>query len=252
MESLDAATAIAAPLGSVGAAFYFSPEASARAEEIGIDVVSLYAAGRGGVLGELTPQGVDEEFFFFKPGMIGGLVAAGRASAEPEAILAAHLASVDDYARSTFGGIDNATLTEFDAAASAVLAAAPTGSWALADGYRAAAKAADPAAAAYLQAVILREVRGGVHRDAVVAAGLTGAVACQFDQGDGYYRLHGFGDADRVEETPEIIAAKGAAEQATNEQMAALLSVLDDDGRTALLVGADAMLAAVASPVPVA
>ena len=42
MESLDAATAIAAPLGSVGAAFYFSPEASARAEEIGIDVVSLY------------------------------------------------------------------------------------------------------------------------------------------------------------------------------------------------------------------
>ena len=57
------------PLGTVaGAAFYFSPEAAARAEGIGLDVVSLYAAGRGAVLGDRTPDEVDETFFFFKPG----------------------------------------------------------------------------------------------------------------------------------------------------------------------------------------
>ena len=52
----------------MGAAFYFSPEAAARAEGIGLDVVSLYAAGRGAVLGDRTPPEVDETFFFFKSG----------------------------------------------------------------------------------------------------------------------------------------------------------------------------------------
>ncbi len=248
MEPLDAASAIAAPIGTVGAAFYFSPEASARAEEIGIDVVTLYAAGRGGVLGGLSPEEVDEEFFFFKTGMISGVVEAGRAMADPSAILAAHLASADDYALATFGGLSGSVLPEFEAAASTVIGALPTGTWALADGYRAAPARTEPAAAAYMSAVILRELRGGVHRDAVVSAGLTGAVACQFDQGDGYYRLHGFGDSDMVEGTPDVIAAKDAAERVTEEKMGELLSVLDDDGRTALVVGAAGMLDAVSSP----
>ncbi len=37
-------------------------------EAIGLDVFGLYAGGRGGVLGDRTPEEVDEEFFFFKPG----------------------------------------------------------------------------------------------------------------------------------------------------------------------------------------
>ena len=77
---------------------------------------------------------------------------------------------------------------------------------------------------------------------------MSNAVACQFDQGDGYFRLHGFGDGDMVAETPEVIAAKEAVEQATERKMAELLSVLDDDGCTALAVGASAMLEAVSSP----
>ncbi len=248
MEPLDTASAIAAPLGTVGAAFYFSPEASARAEEIGIDVVTLYAAGRGGVLGGLSPEEVDDEFFFFKTGMISGVVTAGRTMADPDAILAAHLASADDYALATFGGLSGSILPEFQTAAATVISALPTGSWALADGYRAAPARVEPAAAAYMSAVILRELRGGVHRDAVVAAGMSNAVACQFDQGDGYFRLHGFGDGDMVEETPEVIAAKEAVEQATERKMAELLSVLDDDGCRALVVGAGGMLDATSSP----
>jgi len=90
--------------------------------------------------------------------------------------------------------------------------------------------------------VILRELRGGVHREEVEAAGLTAAVACQFDRGDDYYRLHGYGDEDRVPGTPEVLAARASAEEATDRRMAELLAVLDEDRLAALVAGAEAMI----------
>jgi hypothetical protein len=242
MDALASATAIGPQLGTVGAAFYFSPEASARASGIGIDVVSLYAAGRGGVLGDATPADVDDVFFFFKSGLIGSIVEAARASADPSAILEAHVGSAEDYAIATFNDVDPLVLVGFDDAATRVVEVLPAGRWSLVDGYRAVPVPSDPMASTYLRAVILRELRGGVHREEVESAGLTDAEACQFDQGDGYYRLHGYGDEDRVPETPEILTARASAEGATDRRMAELLSVLDEAQLTGLVAGAQAMI----------
>ena len=251
MDALTAAQATNAPLNDLGSAFYWSPQAAARAEAIGLDVFGLYAGGRGGVLGDRTPEEVDEEFFFFKPGMITLMVAAARAQAAPGAILAAHLGAVDDYARATFGAVDPSTIGGFAAAAGALIDTLPTGSWPLVDGYRSAGLPDDPVARSYRSAVILRELRGGVHLDAVVETGLTPAVACQFDRGDDYYALHGFGADDRVPETPEVLAARVAAEEATDLGMAELLGVLDDGQGVALVTGATTLLAATGDPVAV-
>jgi hypothetical protein len=251
MDATETAVALGPPIGAVGAAFYFTPQATARAEGIGLDVVSLYAAGRGGVLGDRTPDEVDEEFFFFKSGMIGNVVRSARTLADPEAIVEAHVASATDYALATFGDVDPDVVVAFHEAAAPVIGALPTGSWPLVDGYRQVATPEGPVPRAYLDAVILRELRGGVHRGAVVEAGLTGAVACQFDRGDEYYRLHGFGDADRVEGTPEVLAAREAAEDVTDQRMAGILGDLDCRGHAALVEGADRLLAAVGAPVPV-
>jgi hypothetical protein len=245
MDPSDVASTIAEPLGAVaGAAFYFGPESTAQAVSAGVDVVTLYAAGRGGVMGDASPAEVDEVFFFFKPGLIAGVIEAGRATADPAAILGAHLAAADDYAHALFDGIDPAALAGFARAASAVFDGLPTGAWPLVDGYRRAVEPADPTATAFRGAILLRELRGGVHRDAVVAAGLTGAIACQFDRGDDYYRLHGYGDEDRVPGTPEVLAARAAAVEATDARMGGFLSVLDDAGLQALVDGALAMAAA--------
>jgi hypothetical protein len=249
MDALAAATAIGPSLGTVGAAFYFSPEASARASGIGIDVVSLYAAGRGGVLGDRSPAEVDEEFFFFKSGLIGSVVEAARASADPSAILEAHIGSAVDYAIAAFGDVDPVVLAGFDDAASLVVEELPAGRWSLVDGYRAVPVPSDPVASAFLRAVILRELRGGVHREEVESAGLTDAVACQFDRGDDYYRLHGYGDEDRVPETPQVLGARASAEEATDRRMAELLRVLDEVQLTALVAGAEAMIDAGATVV---
>jgi len=107
------------------------------------------------------------------------------------------------------------------------------------------------AAAAFRRAILLRELRGGVHRGAVIDAGLTAAVACQFDRGDDYYRLHGFGEEDLVEGTPSILAARSAAETSTDQQVGRHLSILDGAGLDALVAGAEAMDAARRSPVAV-
>ena len=177
-------------------------------------------------------------------------MAGARATAPLADILEAHLASADDFARATFGGIEPAVLMAFDAAGSTVVGSLPAGMWPLVDGYRSATLPGDPLTDAFRWAILLRELRGGVHRDAAEAAGLTGAIACQFDRGDGYYALHGFGDEDRVAETPEVLAAEASAEQATDERMGELLSVLDEDGIEALVVGPLALHDALAAPVP--
>jgi hypothetical protein len=248
MDALTAATAIGPPLGTVGAAFYFAPEAVTRAEGIGLDVVSLYAAGRGGVLGDRTPAEVDEIFYFFKAGLIAGVVASARTKAAPADILDAHLGSADDFAVGTYGAVDPEVLSRFDDAAARVVAELPTGRWPLVDGYRAQPTPEAPAASAYRRAVLLRELRGGIHRDAVEAAGLSAAVACQFDRGDDYYRLHGFGDADRVAETPATLEARADAERATDVAVAGVLTILDEGELEGLVAGAG-LLAATGSGV---
>ncbi len=248
MDAHEAARATAGPLGGVGAGFYFSPQAVARATECGIDVVSLYACGRGGVLGDVSAYEVDRVFAFFKPGMISGVVESGRAQATGD-ILAAHVASAADYAQATFGGIDPVVLGGFNEAAQTVIDGLPTGRWPLVDGYRALPVPEDLLAQAYWRAVILREVRGGVHTEAVAESELSFAAACQFDRGDDYYRLHGFGDDDRVPETDEALAMRAEVEEETEDRMAGLFDVLDASGLEALVAGALAFEGAVFAPV---
>ena len=103
MDATTASSIIAGPLGDVAGNFNFSKQAIARGEAIGLDVVSLYGAGR--------------DFFFF---------------------FLAHLGAADDYAEATFAAVDSATLGAFTDAVGALVATVPWGSWPLFDGYRSA------------------------------------------------------------------------------------------------------------------
>lgn len=241
MEATTAASTIAGPLGNLAANFYFSPESTARGEAIGLDVISLYGAGRASMLGGVDPQTADGVFYFFKPGMVAAVVERGRSLATEDAIATAHLGSADDYAEATFAGVDAATLNAFSDAVDALAATVPSGSWPLFDGYRAAPAARTDAARAYRAAILLRELRGGVHTDAVKACGLTPATACQFDRDLGYFQMHGFSEEDMVEHTPEIDAQKAAAEAATTAQMAALFAPLSSAQLDAIVAGAKAL-----------
>jgi hypothetical protein len=241
MDATTAASTIAGPLGNLAANFYFSPQSTARGEAIGLDVISLYGAGRASMLGGVDPQTADSVFYFFKPGMVAAVVERGRSLASEDAIATAHLGSADDYAEATFTGVDAATLNAFSDAVDALAATVPSGLWPLFDGYRAAPAATTNTARAYRAAILLRELRGGVHTDAVKACGLTPATACQFDRDLGYFQMHGFSEEDMVERTPEIDAQKAAAEAATTERMAALFASLSSTQLDAIVAGAKAL-----------
>jgi len=241
MDATTAASTVAGPLGNLAANFYFSPQSTARGEAIGLDVISLYGAGRASILGGVDPQTADAVFYFFKPGMVAGVVERGRSLAAEDAIAAAHLGAADDYADAHLAGVDAATLNAFTDAVNALAATVPSGSWPLFDGYRAAPTPTTDAARAYRAAILLRELRGGVHTDAVKACGLSPAAACQFDRDLGYFQMHGFSDEDMVDHTPEIDAQKAAAEEATTAQMAALFAALSPAQLDAIVTGTQAL-----------
>ena len=244
MDVTTAASTIAGPLGDLAAYFYFSEQAIARGQAIGLDVVSLYGAGRASMLGGVDPETADAIFYFFKPGMIAAVVTRGRSLASEDAIAAAHLGAADDYAEATFATVDSGTLGAFTDAVGALAATVPSGSWPLFDGYRSASAAPTAAARAYRAAILLRELRGGVHTAAVKATGLSPATACQFNRDLDNFKMHGIAEEDMVEYTPEIEAQKAAAEAATTAQMAALFSPLWQTQLEAILAGTNALVTA--------
>jgi len=241
MDATTAASTVAGPLGNLAANFYFSPQSTARGDAIGLDVISLYGAGRASMLGGVDPQTADAVFYFFKPGMVAGVVERGRSLAAEDAIAAAHLGAADDYADAHLAGVDATTLNAFTDAVDALAATVPSGSWPLFDGYRAAPTPTTDAARAYRAAILLRELRGGVHTDAVQACGLSPAAACQFDRDLGYFQMHGFSEEDMVEHTPKIDEQKAAAEAATTARMAALFASLSPAQLDAIVTGTQAL-----------
>jgi hypothetical protein len=244
MDATTASSIIAGPLGDVAGNFNFSEQAIARSEAIGLDAVSLYAAGRASMLGGVDAETADAIFYFFKPGMIAAVVTQGRNLASEDAIATAHLGSADDYAEATFAAVDSAALGAFTDAVGALVAEVPSGAWPFFDGYRSAPAASTVAARAYRAAILLRELRFGVHTDAVKAAGLSPATACQLNRDLDNFKRHGFTEEDMVEYTPEIEAQKAAAEAATATQMAALFAPLSQTQLEAIVVGTNALVAA--------
>lgn len=251
MDTTQCAQELAEPMGTVGMMYYFDKGTSAAGKEIDLDVVSFYALGRGGVLGDIPAEDVDDIFFFFKTGAIAAMYGGGRAKQTAEVGARAHLAAAEDYARRTFGAVPTATLEAFNAAADALVKTLPSGRWPIYDGYRQFDMPNDVVATAMRNAILLRELRGGVHTDAVKDAGLTSAEACFLDRDGVYFALHGFQDDDKPEVTDELRQRRLHAESDTTARMAALLGALSDDQRAALVAGATAMNAALADPQPV-
>jgi len=251
MNSLECATSIAEPIGRAGSWFYFTPSTAAYAEAVGLDAFGLYALGRGGVLGDVSPEDVDSTFYFFKPGFIAAIYGAARAIASPEVGVPAHIAAADDFALRTFGAIPPATLEAFNKAAELLIASTPLGRWPIADGYRALPLPAEPAARAYRLTIDVRELRGGVHTDAVIAAELSPVLACYLDGDARHFALHGFTDDDIAEVNDALRDRRADAETETTRAMAELLDVLTDAQRVALVEGAVALRAALKNPVAV-
>lgn len=251
MDSLELSDVTAEPIQIVGLSFYFDPHTVERGDEIGLHRFQFYGLGRGGVLGDVDRSVVDGAFTFFHPRVFDFIWDQAREKAEPGPTAQAYMEAAYAFADRTFGEIDPALLSAYGHAAQKVITRIEKGHHKLVDGYRQYPVPESPAHAAYLGAILMRELRGCVHMDAVHEVGLTPLQACYL-QGPDVFKGHGYGDDDVPSITPDLEAKKAAAEVLTNSTMAECFSVLDDQERQHLRDGALAMYEALQHPVAVA
>jgi hypothetical protein len=251
MNNDELAAVLADPIQVLGMSFYFDELTKVRGREHGINVVEFYGLGRAGVLGDVETSTVVDAFTFFDPSLIDYFWTSAKTKADPIATASAHLNAAYEFADRTFGAVDPGLLTLFSGAARQVVEAQPLGVCLLVDGYRQFPAPSDPVHGAYLGAILLRELRGGLHIRAVTDTELDIVAACYL-QGPDVFALHGYKEDAAPVVTEELREKKRHAEELTNAAMASAFAVLSDEQRDSLAEGAAQMFKALSNPVTVA
>lgn len=241
MDALTCAKSLAGPVGELGARFYFDDATRSRAKELGLRSIEYYGLGRAGVMGDVEPEEVARAFTFFSSAAIERMYGAPRSRFRPSEAATHYLGSADAYADRVYAGLDEALLAGVAEAAFRVAGIVPEGRYPIFDGYRRAGRGTSAAASAYRGVILLRELRGGAHIDAVRESGLAPADAAYLED-PAIFSLHGYADDERsdLENGPE---RRSVAEDATSSTMADFFAVLDESGRESLVAGVAAMAA---------
>jgi hypothetical protein len=240
MTPRDVISAIAAPTGDIGAAYYFHPDTLARGKELGLDGFRFYALGRGGVLGDVDAEVVLSAFGYFEPGLVAKLWNSGRTTSTPPDAAREHLECAAKLGRTLFASLDG--LDAYADAAAAVVAAVDVAALPLFAGFRSQPVPADAPARAFHHAVLLRELRGSAHLVAVRATGLPTVVAHAIKRPND---LQAFGWAESPVVTDDHRAALERAEAMTDDIVEPAFAVLDEAAAEALVAGTTAMRAAI-------
>jgi hypothetical protein len=218
----------------LGWAFYLTPETSAVGERLGLDVLQFYFLGRGGVLGDVEPQVVASAFGYFNPHLLTEMWNSAREQCSPKEAARTYLGCSAELGRSRFGGIKN--LEAFVEAAGAVNEAADPVGLPLYAGISAQPLVDDPTGRAMQLVTVLRELRGSAHLLAVRASGLDAKTA-HFIKRPGDVAMFGWSEDDPPTITDRERSRHDAAEALTDDLLRPAYSVLDEDGRQALVDG---------------
>jgi hypothetical protein len=162
-------------INDAGNRFYFRPETLARGKELGLDGFRFYFLGRGGVLGDVEPAVIVSAFGYFSPGVVEMMWSSAKQIMAPREAARAYLACADQFGMQQLDGLD--VLDGFNDAAEAIIAAVDRSALPLFAGIAAEPLPEHPAARAYRNVCILRELRGSVHLLAIVATRVSPVVA---------------------------------------------------------------------------
>ena len=238
MDLETCAARTAQPIVSGGGAFMLHPDTTTRGEAIGLDFGSFYGLGRGGVLGDVDADVVIASFAFFEPGIVRVIWEGARTKMTPAEGATAYAAACADWGREHLAGVDGldeiAHLLEM-----VTQSASPVGAPLFA-GWRAMPLPDDAPGRAMQLLHVARELRGGLHVCAVLAAGLTPAEALMLSNPDG---MALFGWSEPYPDPEPHRAAHAEAEVTTNRLVAPAFAALDDGERERLAELLDAAYA---------
>ncbi|MBI2692962.1 MAG: evbL [Mycobacterium nebraskense] len=226
-DMFDAARASGAPVEQAVALFMLHPETFAESVAAGYEnPFAGYVAGRGGVLGEATGVTVSSVFTVFEPNFLRALWEEGVAVHGATGAAELYWAQAAGFARKYLAGAEG--LDRIAALGEKIVAATPDAGLPLYAGWRAMPLADDAPARALQVMFILRELRGGVHLNALTISGITPVEAHMLNKGHQYTTMFGwpepFADGeDKQQRYAEV-------EQTTNRRMTEVFAAtLDRD-----------------------
>ena len=215
----------------------------ARGGELGFSGIDFYVLGRGGVLGDTSGDVVAAAFFFWNPEQTRTQWASARSVMAPTEAAVIWADVCHAYGEANLPDFDG--LARLNELMGAVCAATSPAGASLFAGWRdlPLPGADQPKALAQHLLNSLRELRGGLHGGAVLAAGLSPLEAVAFNSP---YRAPIFGwDPESLPDGAAVKDRWKAAEAGTNAAMGAVLSVLSDAERVEFVELLTALHAAV-------
>ena len=230
MDAQAAAEATASAVSAVGRHFMLDGATYAKGAELGFAGLDFYAAGRGGVLGEVDADVVAAAFAFFEPGYVRSQVELGRKVMSADAAAAAWADCCAAWAEAHVG--DDAPLDRLNPLLDQLVAAGRPACAAIFSGWRALPVPSSPKAHAVHQLNGIRELRHGLHSAAVLAAGLSPHEALSIASP---HMAPIFGWAGLADGAEERKPQWQAAEAATNTAIAHAYEGLDDAARDELV-----------------
>ncbi len=220
-DVLDAAIAAGSPIEQAVGVFMLHPENLAESIAAGYqNPIAGYVAGRGGVLGEATAVTVSSVFVAFEPTFVRGLWEEGVAVRGATAAAEVYWDQFARFARKHLAGAEG--LDRIAALGEKIIAATPDAGLPLYAGWRTMPLADDPPARALQVMHVLRELRGGVHFNALTISGITPVEAHMLNKGHQYAAMFGWPEplADGADKKDRYAEVK----RATNRRMAEIFA----------------------------
>ncbi len=223
-------------INEVGNRFYFDPDTMAHGKELGLDGFRFYFLGRGGVLGDVDPAVISAAFGYFSPSVIEVMWDSAKQIMEPREAARAYLACADRYGTAHLDGLDG--LEGFNDAVETIVASVDRAALPLFAGVAAEPLPDDRAARAYRNVCILRELRGSVHLLAIVATGVSPAVAHAIRRPDD---IASFGWETAPDITDDDRSRLDVADELTDRLLVPSIEALTDAQRSAFVSAVDAI-----------
>jgi len=239
VNSAELAEALKPAVSALPSNFMLDGATYAKGAELGFEGMDFYVGGRGGVLGDVPADVVAATFVYFEPDGIrdgwdrSGTVMAREQAAAEFATCAhewarTHLADGPDYRRAA------------DLLDRVVQGASPAGAPLFA-AWRSIDEPTDDKALVLHRLNGLRELRGGLHAGAILAAGFQPLEAVMLSTP---YMAGIFGWPEPHPDSSVMQIAWDGAEEATNVAFGRALEVLDEAERAELLALCEAIVAA--------
>ncbi|GAA3742100.1 SCO6745 family protein [Salinactinospora qingdaonensis] len=216
----------------IGGAWFFTEDVAREGAKVGVtDRFALYAAGRGGVLGDCHPDVVASAFAFFPPQLVAAKYREGIAATPPMECARAYAAGLAAWGDRLLGDLPGVErLADFGRRIADSVR--PMG-LPLFAGWRALPAPSGPGGAAALALQVLRELRGDLHIHAVVAKELTPLEAILGK--DGPERARELSYPEPYPPIEDFVDRREAAEDLTDRLVAPAYAVLDATERSDFL-----------------